>query len=131
MRLFFFGDLCMNHVHEPDVAPDDGLQIASLLDLLATQLKTIQQRAEAKDYRDIDAALGAGISLEDGLAAATAVYRKTFNPLATLKELAYFEDGNLPTLSAELQERLLRAATLIEMGELPQVISKPGITRLK
>ncbi len=42
VRLSFFGDLCMNHVHEPDVAPDNGLQIASLLDLLATKLKTIQ-----------------------------------------------------------------------------------------
>ena len=116
MRLSFFGDLCMNHVYDPDVAPDNGLQVASLLDLVATKLKTIQQRAEAKDYRDIDAALGAGISLADGLAAATAVYGKAFNPLATLKALAYFKDGNLPTLSAELQDRLLRAATVIKMG---------------
>ncbi len=131
VRLSFLGDLHMGHVHEPDVAPDNSLQIASLLDLLATKLKTIQQPAEAKDYRDIDAGHGAGISLEDGLAAATAVYGKTFNPLATLKALAYFKDGNLPTLSAELQERLLRAATLIEMDELPQVVSKPGITRLE
>jgi len=58
----------MNRVQDPDRAPDNGLQIASLLDLTATKLKTIQQRAEAKDYRDIAAAMEGGISLAEALA---------------------------------------------------------------
>jgi hypothetical protein len=129
VRLSFFGDLHMSHVYEPDLAPDNGLQVASLLDLAATKLRTIQQRAEVKDYRDLDAAIGSGISLAEGLAAAVAIYGKAFNSLATLKALTYFKDGNLPSLSGEIQERLLRAVTMIKLGELPRVVAKPGITR--
>jgi Nucleotidyl transferase AbiEii toxin, Type IV TA system len=129
VRLSFFGDLHMAHVFEPDLAPDNGLQVASLLDLSATKLRTIQQRAEAKDYRDIDAALASGINLAEGLAAGVAIYGKAFNPLATLKALTYFKDGNLPSLPGEIQERLLKAATVIKLDELPQVAAKPGIAR--
>src|SRR6266481_7183877 len=46
VKVSFFGDVGMAHVNEPDVS-EHGLQIASLLDLTATKLKTIQQRAEA------------------------------------------------------------------------------------
>ena len=43
---------------------NDGVLLAiSLDDLMATKLKTILDRAEAKDYRDIAAMLMAGISL--------------------------------------------------------------------
>ena len=35
------------------MAEENGIQIASLLDLLASKLKTIQSRAAAKNYRDI------------------------------------------------------------------------------
>jgi Nucleotidyl transferase AbiEii toxin, Type IV TA system len=129
VRLSFFGDLGMDHVLEPDLVAENGLQIASMLDLAATKLRTIQQRAEAKDYRDIDAVLGAGISLPEGLAAAVAFYGKAFNPMMTLKALTYFKDGNLPSLSSEMQGRLLRAATVIKLEKLPQFAPKPGITR--
>jgi predicted nucleotidyltransferase component of viral defense system len=37
-----------------------GLRVISLIDLTATKLKTIQQRAEAKDYLNLDA----GVTLE-------------------------------------------------------------------
>jgi Nucleotidyl transferase AbiEii toxin, Type IV TA system len=129
VRLSFFGDLGMSHVSEPDLARDNGLQVASLLDLAATKLRTIQQRAEAKDYRDIDAVLSAGLSLADGLAAAVAIYGKAFNPLMTLKALAYFKDGNLPSLPIEIQDRLLRAASRIRLERLPNIVAKPGIVR--
>jgi hypothetical protein len=39
----------------PHIAPDNGLKIASLFDLAGTKAAVVQQRAEAKDYRDIDA----------------------------------------------------------------------------
>jgi hypothetical protein len=129
VRLSFFGDLGMSHVSEPDLARDNGLQVASLLDLAATKLRTIQQRAEAKDYRDIDAVLSAGLSLADGLAAGVAVYGNAFNPLMTLKALAYFKDGNLPSLASEIQDRLLRAASMIKLERLPRMVPKPGIVR--
>ena len=129
VRLSFFGAVGMNRVHDPDLAPDNGLQIASLLDLAASKLKTIQQRAEAKDYRDLAAALDAGIDLAEALAAATAIYGRIFNAMAALKALTYFGDGNLPSLPQMLQDRLKTSAKALKLEALPQVVPKPGIQR--
>jgi predicted nucleotidyltransferase component of viral defense system len=63
VKVSFFGDVQMNHVNDPDGALEESLEIASLLDLTATKLETVQQRAEAKDYLDVAAALSAGIGL--------------------------------------------------------------------
>src|SRR5665811_1418998 len=62
----------------------------------ATKLKTIQLRAQAKDYQDIAAWLDTGLSLAEALAAAGAIYGKEFNGALSLKALSYFEDGDLP-----------------------------------
>ena len=53
MKLSFFGSLGIKRAQDPDIADENGIQIASLLDLLASKLKTVQSRAEAKVYRDI------------------------------------------------------------------------------
>jgi Nucleotidyl transferase AbiEii toxin, Type IV TA system len=104
IRLSFFGDVRMNRIHDPDLAPDNRLQVGSPLDLTATKLKKVQRRAEAKDYRDVAAALDAGIGLAEALAAATAVFGKTFNAMAALKALTYFGDGNLASLPQTIQD---------------------------
>jgi len=129
VRLSFFGDVGMNRIQDPDSAPGNRLPIASLLDLTATNLKTIQQRAEAKDYRDIAAALDAGVGLAEALGAATAIFGKTFNAIAALKALTYFGDGNLPTLPQSVQDRLGTSAETLRLEALPQVVPKPGIQR--
>ena len=116
VKVSFFGDVRMNHVEEPDRLTDNQLQIASLLDLTATKPKTVQQRTEAKDYRDIAAALESGIVLSLAIAAARAIYGKTFNAMVTLKALTYFRDGNLykspsqytRTTSDSLRKRKIR-----------------------
>jgi len=59
--------------------PGHGIQVASLLDVAATKLATIQQRAQARDYEDLAAIVGAGVSLSEALAAATATYGSEFN----------------------------------------------------
>jgi len=64
--------------------------VASLLDVAATKLSTIQQRAQARDYEDLAAIVGSGISLAEALAAAVAVYGKEFNGALSLKALTYF-----------------------------------------
>jgi hypothetical protein len=87
-----------------------SFKIASLHDLFATKLKVLWQRAEAKDYLDVAAILRAGVSLEDGLGCAQALYGDTFNPALVLKALTFFDDGDLKTLSADVRERLIRAA---------------------
>ena len=79
VRLSFFGDVGMNRVEDPDQASENGF--ASLLDLTASKLETIQQRVEAKGYRDVAAALDAGIDLAEALGAETAVFGKIFQPL--------------------------------------------------
>jgi len=129
VKLSFFGDVQMNHVQEPDVAMENGVQVASLMDLVGTKLKTIQQRAEAKDYLDISAVLNAGITLSEALAAGIAVYGKTFNSMAALKALTYFEDGNLASLPLSVTEQLRAAAVQVKWERLPEMAGRPGITR--
>lgn len=129
VRISFFGDLGMKCVREPDIVAGHGLQIASLLDLLATKLKTIQQRAEAKDYLDIAAGIGAGISVSEALGAAIAAYGNTFNAMTALKALTYFGDGNLPSLAVSTQERLRAAAEAVELDAVPRLPARPGIAR--
>jgi hypothetical protein len=129
VKLSFFGSLGIKRVQDPDIAEENGIQIASLLDLLASKLKTVQSRAEAKDYRDIMATFDAGLSLAEGLAAAAAIYGKGFNGALSLKALTFFEDGDLPSLTSALQRRLLGAATSVNLRELPLVAAKPGLSR--
>jgi hypothetical protein len=129
VKLSFFGDVRMNHVDEPDLSPNNEVQIASLLDLTATKLKTVQQRAEAKDYRDISAALESGIVLSRAIAAARGIYGRSFNAMATLKALTYFGDGNLESLPLNTQERLRTAAESVKLEALPLISAMSGITR--
>ena len=127
VKMSFFGDVQMSRIQDPDLASGNRLQIASLLDLTATKLKTIQQRAEAKDYLDLAAALESGIELAHALGAARAVYGKVFNAIAALKALTYFEDGNLAGLPDGVKDRLRTAARVTPLESIPVVEGKPGI----
>ena len=98
----------------PLIAEDNQLQIASLKDLFATKLNTIQHRAECKDYIDIDAIIQAGLSLEEGLGCAAAVYGKSFDPATSLRALCSYRDGNLNELKKDLRERLMFQAAAVE-----------------
>lgn len=89
VKLSFFGLPGIPRLLPPLIAPDNGLRIASLLDLAGMKASVVQMRAEAKDYLDIDAMLTDGrIDLPMALASARAIYGAAFNPLATLKALA-------------------------------------------
>jgi hypothetical protein len=128
VKLSFFGSLGIKRVQDPDIDEENGIQIASMLDLLASKLKTVQLRAEAKDYRDVLGTLDAGLSLAEGLAAAAAIYGKDFNGAISLKALTFFEDGDLPSLTPTVQQRLLEAATSVNLRELPVVVARPGLS---
>ena len=52
VKVSFFGTIAFGRVGEPDFTDDGVLQVASFDDLMATKLKVVLQRAEAKDYRD-------------------------------------------------------------------------------
>ena len=112
----FFGLPDLKRLAAPLTAPDNRLRIASLLDLAGTKAAVVQQRAEAKDYLDIDALLQDGrIDLPAALSAASGIYGPAFNPQITLKALSFFADGNLWRLPRAVQDRLARAAREVDL----------------
>jgi hypothetical protein len=118
----FFGVPNLPRLLPPRLAPDNGLQIASLIDLAGTKASVVQVRAEAKDYIDIDALLTRGkITLPTALAVAQRLYGATFNPEITLKALSYFGDGDLVSLPEEMKDRLAAAAREVDLEHLPDL----------
>jgi hypothetical protein len=126
VRLSFFGGLGLRRLEDPDWVDPPGVWLASLVDLAATKVKTVQDRAEAKDYRDIEALLAAGLALREALAAAAGAWGAGFNPLLSLKALSYFGDGDLPDLPEETRRRLLAAVRETEVSDLPDPRPLPG-----
>jgi hypothetical protein len=123
----FFGGLGLNRVADPDTARDNGVQVASLVDVAGCKMAVVQRRAEAKDYRDIAALLDSGVSLTKALAAAKAIYGEQFEPRTTLRALTYFSDGDLPTLPISLQDALRNAAKGVKLDQLPQLLGKRDV----
>jgi Nucleotidyl transferase AbiEii toxin, Type IV TA system len=119
VQVSFFGGLGLRRVGEPDRVM--GVNIASLLDLAATKVKVVLDRASYRDYFDIDALIAAGIELTQALAAARAVYGAEFNPLLSAKALAYFDDGDLRRLDPAIKQRLLNAAREVDIEKLPSL----------
>lgn len=113
VKISFFGSIGFGRVGEPEATEDGMLQVASFDDLMATKVKAILQRVEAKDYRDIAAMLEAGVNLARGLAAARAMYGPNFQPSESLKAMVYFEGGDLHTLTRTEKETLIAAASAV------------------
>lgn len=122
VRLSFFGVPALPRLRPPLIAPNTLLQVASLLDIAGTKASVVQQRAEAKDYIDVDAILNDGhIDLPTALAAAQAIYGAQFNPLITLKALAFFDDGDLGTLPRPIRDRLAKATREVDLERIPVI----------
>ena len=119
VQLSFFGGLVLGRVGEPDQAAESGVWVASKLDLAAMKMAVVMQRAEKKDYLDIEALIRSGVSLENALGAAKTVYDREFNAAITLKALAFFQDGDLPELPEGTQQFLLQKATSV--GSIPSI----------
>lgn len=110
VKTSFFGEIDIGRIGEPGCTTDGVVEVASLLDLLATKLKVIQQRIESKDYMDVAAILRAGVALENGLAAAEALYAPDFQPSEAVRALTYFEGGDLASLPRTEREFLIQAS---------------------
>jgi hypothetical protein len=123
VKVSFFGGIGLGRINDPLRTQDSVLLVASLEDLLATKLKTILDRAEAKDYRDISAMLSAGVSLEKGLGVFASNYRR--DPALPLKALGFFKDGDLPSLPKADQD-LLRTAR-DRVSDVPDVRLLKGL----
>ena len=125
VKLSFFGGLQLRQLQTPHICAEPRVALASLADLSATKVQVIQNRAEAKDYLDIVALLN-HISLGQMLANARAAFGNSFNPLLSLKALAYYQDGDLESLSAATRQTLTRVAEQIDLAELPPTPSPIG-----
>jgi len=86
----------------------------------------VQQRAESKDYRDLDALIQDGrVDLPATLASARIIYGPKFNPQITLKALSFFGAGDLSRLPSDVRDRLARAAREVDLDRLPDI----GVSR--
>ena len=94
VKLSFFGGIGFGRVGEPDRIAGHAI-VASPLDLLATKLKALHDRIEAKDYLDIEVLLRHGLSLDQGISASMALFGRSLNPFDTAKAVAWFKDGGL------------------------------------
>lgn len=117
VKVSFFGGVGIGRINQPLLTRDGTLLIASLEDLLATKLKAILDRAEAKDYRDISAMLSAGTSLETALGAFAKMYGR--DPGLPLRAIGFFKDGDLPSLPKSDQDVLRKARDRVT--EIPEV----------
>ncbi|XUM22522.1 nucleotidyl transferase AbiEii/AbiGii toxin family protein [Bradyrhizobium oligotrophicum S58] len=107
VKVSFFGGLAFGRLNDPLPTKEGGVLVASLEDLLATKLKAILDRAEAKDYRDIAAMILAGVSLERALGGFAKMFKS--DAALPLKALGFFKDGDLPSLSQGDRDVLCRA----------------------
>lgn len=126
VKVSFFGGLSLRRVQDPEIAEGIGLQVASLLDLAATKVKVVQDRAEVKDYIDVSRILAEGMDLAKALGAARAVYGSVFNPLLSLKALSYFADGDLRSLPESVRSSLTDSVKRIDPNEIHEIKPCPG-----
>jgi hypothetical protein len=121
IKVSFFAVPRIGRVDEPLVAPDIGLRVASLRDLAGMKANVVQLRSEAKDYLDMAALIAHGIDLPTALSAAAIIYGRSFNPQNALKALAYFGDGDLPSLPAATRRFLQEAVRAVDLDKLPRL----------
>lgn len=119
VKVSFFGLPNLVRIEAPYIAADNRLKIASLLDLAGMKAAVVQQRAEAKDYMDLDAIMSSGIGLPMALAAAKFIKGPQFNAQITLKALSYFADGDLAKLPEEMKARIIKAVAETDLSRLP------------
>ncbi len=123
VKLSFFG-LGLRRVAEPEATEDGVARVATLPDVAGCKMAVIQSRSEAKDYLDVYALLEHGISIPEMLGAGQAIYGDQFFPMISLKALAWFRDGDLPSLPAGVKAALTRASS--EVRDIPNFTPLPG-----
>lgn len=118
----FFGNLRLGEIAPRETAEGSRVHVASLLDLAGTKALTVQQRAQTRDYVDIDALIRHGVDLPQLLAAGVAVHGQSFNPLLTLRALSYFDD--VPSLAPDVRDRLRSAVRAVDPVNLPVLMPR-------
>jgi nucleotidyltransferase AbiEii toxin of type IV toxin-antitoxin system len=120
VQLSFFGGLNLGQVAPAEVVSGPEFKVASLIDLAGMKAAVVTQRAEVRDYVDIHCLMTrAGMTLSDMLAAAAVIYGPQFNPLISLKAIAYHDDPTLAELPATVRDDLRRAVAATDPNRLP------------
>jgi hypothetical protein len=121
VKLSFFGGFSFGRIGDPERV-DGKVMVAAPIDLLATKLKTLHDRIEAKDYLDIEVLLKSGLTLNQGVGAARTLYGDSLNPLDTAKAVGWFKDGGLDSkLPAGTKSFLAAASAKFD----PKVVALP------
>ncbi|MGZ5842544.1 MAG: hypothetical protein ACXWJ8_11500 [Xanthobacteraceae bacterium] len=122
----------MGQVAEPELAEGSGIKVAPLIDLAGMKAAVVTQRAEAKDYLDIDALLTkSGLPLANMLAAGATIYGNQFSPLLSLKAIAYHDDPSLARLPMDTRNRLSAAVQKTDPARLPTLNAIKAYVRQK
>ena len=119
VHISFFGLASLKQVRPPIELDSPKLKIADMLDLSGTKMAVIQHRAQAKDYLDAHAIFTqTAITPEQACAAAAVIYGEQYNPLDTLKALAYFGEPELQALPDELKSTLTKMVADFDMARM-------------
>ena len=134
VHVSLFGGLDLNRVANPWTAEDNGIKIASLVDLAGTKAAVVMKRATWKDYVDLHALMQSGVRLEEALAAGAAIYGNRFEPMIALKALSYHEDVDLSGVDAETAQQFTKAVACIsgavkriDLANLPSLAARGGL----
>ena len=120
VQLSFFGNFDLGQVAAAELAEGPEFKVASLIDLAGMKAAVVTQRAELRDYLDIHALLTKEkITLSSMLAAGAIIYGSEFNPLLSLKAVAYHEDPALAGLSPAIRHDLIEAVRVTDLHRLP------------
>jgi hypothetical protein len=128
VKVAFFGGLdALQRIEDPLRAAGSRVRVASLVDLAGMKMRVIQVRGSWKDYADIHALVSHGIDVPTGLAAAKAIDR-SFDPVTSLRALQFYGDGTLDRVPAAIQRDLTRWAQAVDLGQLPSLRPRRGLT---
>lgn len=119
VRVSFFGGISFPVLAKPDRVADNGVVVASLLDLAGTKAKVVNERIELKDYSDIGALLDAGLTLPQIVAAAVAIFPGQVDYDRTLSAITFFEDRVARTFPEPLKKKLRDAARGAPRAPIP------------
>ena len=128
VKVAFFGGLdTLQRIEDPRRATGSRVQVASLVDLAGMKMRVIQVRGSWKDYVDIHTLVSHGVDVPTGLAAAKAIDR-SFDPTTSIRALQFYGDGTLDRVPAAMQRDLSRWAQAVELGKLPVLQSRRGLS---
>ena len=122
VQISFFGVTGLRRIEAPNVAEDNNVKIATLIDLAGMKAAVVQKRAQAKDYIDLSTMIERNaVDLSTALAAACVIYGPSFNPEQTLKALSFYGDGNLKLVTPQQKECLIQAVRAVDLRHVSEL----------